>query len=94
MKSELQVLEANKTWILVDLPHGVTPIGSKWVYKIKRKADRSIERYKARLVAEGYNQIEGIDYFDTFSRGKVNYSKSCACSCFYKEMAYSPIRCE
>ncbi|CAJ2678277.1 unnamed protein product [Trifolium pratense] len=67
MQSELNALANNHTWKIVDLPAGVKPIGSKWVYKIKRKADGSIDRYKARLVAKGYNQIEGIDYFETFS---------------------------
>lgn len=55
------------TWQIVDLPPNVVPIGNKWVYKIKRKADGIIERYKARLVGKGYNQIEGVDYFDKFS---------------------------
>ncbi|CAJ2674628.1 unnamed protein product [Trifolium pratense] len=67
MQSELQALQQNNTWTIVPLPSGIKPIGSKWVYKIKRKADGSIERYKARLVAKGYNQIEGVDYFETFS---------------------------
>ena len=67
MEAEITALEENHTWTLVHLPPNITPIGSKWVYKIKRHADGTIERYKARLVAKGYTQTEGLDYFDTFS---------------------------
>jgi hypothetical protein len=67
MQAELSALESTGTWKLVDLPEHVTPIGCKWIYRVKYHADGSIERYKARLVAKGYNQIKGIDFFDTFS---------------------------
>lgn len=66
-ESELNALHQNQTWILTDLPAEKSPIGCKWVYKIKYRAGGSIERYKACLVAKGFPQIEGIDFFDTYS---------------------------
>jgi hypothetical protein len=54
MNSELQALIDNQTWNLVPLPPRKRPINCKWVYRIKRKPDESVERYKARLVAQGF----------------------------------------
>ena len=51
---------------MVDLPVGKRAIGCRWVYKIKYNADGSVERYKARLLAQGYTQVEGVDYHETF----------------------------
>jgi len=67
MQAELNALEKTSTWKIVDLPPNATYIGCRWVYKIKHHSDGSIERFEARLVAKGYNQIEGLDYFDTYS---------------------------
>ncbi|XP_015072692.1 uncharacterized protein LOC107016883 [Solanum pennellii] len=67
MQSQIAALMDNSTWSIVDLPSGKSPIGCKWVYKIKHKANGEVERYKTRLVAKGFNQKEGLDYTGTFS---------------------------
>nr|KYP65475.1 hypothetical protein KK1_011711 [Cajanus cajan] len=67
MKDEIEALKLNKTWEIVENPKHVKPIGCRWVYEIKRKPDGSVERYTARLVAKGFSQVEGIDFFKTFS---------------------------
>ena len=67
MEQEFQALLKNGTWQLVPSVSGVNIIDSKWVFKVKRHADGSIERYKARLVAKGFKQRYGLDYEDTFT---------------------------
>lgn len=66
--AEMEVLKKNSTWNddLVKLPDGSKAIGSRWVFKKKVKEDGSI-RYKARLVAQGFAQREGIDYNETYA---------------------------
>ena len=56
MKDELNSMDKNSMWELVDHPPGRKAIGNKWVLKVKRKVDGSIEKYKARLLAKGFTQ--------------------------------------
>jgi hypothetical protein len=58
---------SNGTWELSELPFGCKPIGCKWVFKKKLRPDGTIDKYKAWLVAKGYTQKEGEDFFDTYS---------------------------
>ena len=67
MVEEILTIQKNDTWELLALPPKKKTIGVKWVYKIKRTVDGSINRYKARLVARGYKQKYGIDYEEVFA---------------------------
>jgi hypothetical protein len=65
--SEMDSILSNETWELVDRPYGCKPVGCKWVFKKKLMLDGTIDKYRARLVAKGYTQKEGEDFFDTYS---------------------------
>ncbi|KAK2998527.1 hypothetical protein RJ639_023483 [Escallonia herrerae] len=67
MLEEIQALDDNHTWDLVNLPEGKKAVGCKWVNTVKFNADGSMARLKARLVAKGFAQTYGVDYSDTFS---------------------------
>jgi hypothetical protein len=67
MDEEIDSIERNNTWDLVDLAECKNIIGVKWVYKTKLNAEGEVEKYKARLVAQGFSQQPGIDYNETFS---------------------------
>ena len=67
MNDEFDSLKTNQTWELVPRPTDQNVIGCRWVYKVKRGADGSISRHKARLVARGYSQTEGVDFDEVFA---------------------------
>ena len=64
---EVRALAKNGTWEITDLPRGKKPVGCKWIFTVKYKADGNVDRYKARLVAKGFTQSYGIDYQETFA---------------------------
>ena len=67
MLDEINALVSNGTWDIVRLPEGEKAIGSGWVFKIKRNADGSIERFKGRFVAKGFSQRPGLDFTEVFA---------------------------
>ena len=66
MIEEMDALNGNGTWDLIQLPTGKKVIGCHWVFAVKVNPDGSVARLKARLVAKGYAQTYGVDYSDTF----------------------------
>lgn len=66
MKEEMDSLKENDTFELTTLPEGRKIVGGRWVYALKENAERG-KIFKARYVAKGYNQTEGIDYHETFA---------------------------
>ena len=67
MMEEYQSIMKNDVLDVVPRPEGKSVVTSKWIYKIKHAADGNVEKHKARFVARGFSQKEGIDYEETFS---------------------------
>ncbi|CAM8990520.1 unnamed protein product [Rhodiola kirilowii] len=67
METEIQALQSNNTWQVIHLPFGKNAISSKWIFRVKKHSGDTIERYKARLVARGFSQEEGLDYNESFT---------------------------
>jgi len=65
--NEYRSLMKNKTWTLCELPKGRETISCKWVFKLKRKVNGEVDKYKARLVARGFSQKFGFDYSETYA---------------------------
>ncbi|KAJ9538837.1 hypothetical protein OSB04_031570 [Centaurea solstitialis] len=64
---EFSSILENNTWVLSDLPPGFKPLGCKWILKKKMKVYGTIDKFKAWLVIQGFRQMPGIDYFDTYA---------------------------
>ena len=67
MEEEIESLRMNDMWDLVVLPNGRRTIGNKWVLKKKKSETSHVEKFKDRLVAKGYSQVQGLDFGDIFS---------------------------
>ena len=67
MQSEIGSMYENEVWTLTDLPDDRQAIENKWIFKKKTNADGNVTIYKARLVTKGYQQVQGVDYDESFS---------------------------
>ena len=67
MAEEYELIMKNDVWDVVPRPKGKSLVTSKWLFKIKNGIDGSVEKYKARFVAQGFSQKEGEDYDDIFA---------------------------
>nr|GEW24687.1 retrovirus-related Pol polyprotein from transposon TNT 1-94 [Tanacetum cinerariifolium] len=79
---EIGSIMENNTWVLFNLPPGCKPLGCKWIFKRKMKVDGTIDKFKARLVIQGFRQKEGIDYFDTYTPVALDKTKKFLSSMF------------
>ena len=67
MRSEMSSLAKNETWELIPRPKDKNIVGNRWIFKLKQNTDGTVNRHKARLVAQGFSQVHGIDYSEVFS---------------------------
>ena len=63
---ELENLKANNIWELIEQPTNANIVKTKWVLCIKKNAAGEIEKYKAHLVAKGFTQVYGVDFYETY----------------------------
>ncbi|GJV82773.1 retrovirus-related pol polyprotein from transposon TNT 1-94 [Tanacetum coccineum] len=94
MQEELNQFYRNKVWTLVPFSYGKIAIGSKWVFKNKKDEHGIITKNKARLVAQGYSQEEGIDYDETFApvKGEFQPERLAQCNDFFSRGGISFLR--
>lgn len=95
MVEEVWALKANCTCMIATLPENKISIGYKWIYKIKSKAEKSIQRYKTCSVMKGFAQIGGLDFHETFAPdGKASERALSPCGCTFQRMETPPDGCK
>ena len=94
MVEEYDSIVRNSAWEIVPRPVGKSMVDSKWIYKVKQVFDGSVENYKTRFVAQGFSQIEGIDYEETFAPVTRYYSIRTIFSLSAYGLAHSSDGCE
>ena len=67
MVKEYNSIIWNSVWVIVPRPEDKSVVSSYWIYEVKHATNGSVEKHKARFVARGFSQVEGIDYDETFS---------------------------
>lgn len=67
MEEEIKALETNNTWSITTLPLGKHTVGCRWTYKTNHNSDGYVNKHKARLIAKGYTQQQGVNFSETFS---------------------------
>ena len=87
MVEEYSSIMTNDVWEEVPRPQDKSVVGSRWIYKVKYFADGSVEKYKARFVAKGHAQKEGIDYEETFTP-VARYTSIRTVICFVAQMGW------
>ena len=67
MKAKIDLITKNETWEVVDRPLGIKSVTAKWIYKIKCGPTGMINKFKARIIAQGFQQQKGIDFLNIFA---------------------------
>ena len=94
IKSEIDSILQNRTWELVDLPPASKPLGYKWIFKKKMKADGTIDKYKARLIIKGYKKKRNVLITLILISGDENkFNKNGTCNCCIAEFGSSSNGC-
>jgi hypothetical protein len=95
MVEEYDSIVKNSAWEIVPRPVDKSVVGSRWIYKVKKAVDGSVEKCKAIFVAQGFSQIEGIDYDETFAPvARILFHKIHLCTLSADGLAHSSYGCK